>query len=241
MNNTEKNIFNELLEKSKQTGTMSAREIYSVIDENDIDIDKLNEFLDQNNIKIEDDFVVEEDLNKALEYTDEGDAQNGAVIDDPVKIHLREIGRIPLLSAEEEVELAQKISDGNQEARDRLIVANMRLVVSIAKHYVGRGMPLLDLIQEGYSGLIKAVEKFDHTKGYKFSTYATWWIRQAITRAIADQARTMRIPVHMVETISKVKKAQKTERPSILEKLGKFKELLQNTVMDRHKRKELER
>lgn len=210
MNNTEKNIFNELLEKSKQTGTMSAREIYSVIDENDIDIDKLNEFLDQNNIKVEDDFVVEEDLDKALEYTEDtdDDYQNNAVIDDPVKIHLREIGRIPLLKPEEEVELAQRISEGDEEARERLIVANMRLVVSIAKHYVGRGMPLLDLIQEGYSGLIKAVEKFDHTKGYKFSTYATWWIRQAITRAIADQARTIRIPVHMVETISKVKKAQ---------------------------------
>lgn len=207
MNNTEKNIFNELLERGKQTGTMSAREIYSIIDEADIDIDKLNEFLDKNNIKVEDDFV-EEDLSKALEYTDENDAQGNAVMDDPVKIHLREIGRIPLLSAEEEVELAKKISEGNQSARDRLIVANMRLVVSIAKHYVGRGMPLLDLIQEGYSGLIKAVEKFDHTKGYKFSTYATWWIRQAITRAIADQARTIRIPVHMVETISKVKKAQ---------------------------------
>ena len=210
MNNNEKNIFNELLEKGKQTGTMSAREIYSVIDEADIDIDKLNEFLDQNNIKIEDDFVVEEDLNKALEIPDDNgeDYQNGAAIDDPVKIHLREIGRIPLLKPEEEVELAQRISEGDEAARERLIVANMRLVVSIAKHYVGRGMPLLDLIQEGYSGLIKAVEKFDHTKGYKFSTYATWWIRQAITRAIADQARTIRIPVHMVETISKVKKAQ---------------------------------
>ena len=208
MNSTEKNIFNELLERGKQTGTLSASEIYSLIDEADVDIDKLNEFLDKNNIKIEDDFVVDEDLNKALEYNDESDAQGNAVIDDPVKIHLREIGRIPLLSAEEEIELAQRISEGDQSARDRLIVANMRLVVSIAKHYVGRGMPLLDLIQEGYSGLIKAVEKFDHTKGYKFSTYATWWIRQAITRAIADQARTIRIPVHMVETISKVKKAQ---------------------------------
>ena len=173
MNNTEKNIFNELLERGKQTGTMSAREIYSIIDEADIDIDKLNEFLDKNNIKVEDDFV-EEDLSKALEYTDENDAQGNAVMDDPVKIHLREIGRIPLLSAEEEVELAKRISEGDEGARDRLIVANMRLVVSIAKHYVGRGMPLLDLIQEGYSGLIKAVEKFDHTKGYKFSTYATW-------------------------------------------------------------------
>lgn len=209
MSNTEKSIFSELLESGKQTGKVSAREIYSVIEKADIDIDKLNDFLDQNNIIIEDDLAVEEDLNTALDYTeDEEDYEKGAPVDDPVKIHLREIGRIPLLTAEEEVELAQKISEGNDEARERLIVANMRLVVSIAKHYVGRGMPLLDLIQEGYSGLIKAVEKFDHTKGYKFSTYATWWIRQAITRAIADQARTIRIPVHMVETISKVKKAQ---------------------------------
>ena len=129
-------------------------------------------------------------------------------MDDPVKVHLKEIGRSPLLSAEEEIQLAEKISAGDEYARDRLIEANLRLVVSIAKHFVGRGMPVLDLIQEGYIGLIKAVEKFDHTKGYKFSTYATWWIRQSISRAIADQARTIRIPVHMVETITKVKKAQ---------------------------------
>lgn len=208
MNNTEKNIFNELLERGRRSGTLSTKEIYNVIDEADVDLDKLSEFLDQNNIKIDDDFTVEDDLNKALELGDESGEKSSAGLDDPVKIHLREIGKIPLLTAEEEIDLAEKISHGDEQARDRLIVANMRLVVSIAKHYVGRGMPLLDLIQEGYSGLIKAVEKFDHTKGYKFSTYATWWIRQSITRAIADQARTIRIPVHMVETISRVKKAQ---------------------------------
>lgn len=204
MSNTER-IFNELLERGKQTGTLSTKEIYNVIDESNVDLDKLWEFLDQNNIKIEDDYSIDEDLNKALDLAD--DDKSGAM-DDPVKIHLREIGKIPLLTTAEELELAEKTAQGDEEAREKLIVANMRLVVSIAKHYVGRGMPLLDLIQEGYSGLIKAVEKFDYTKGYKFSTYATWWIRQSITRSIADQARTIRIPVHMVETISRVKKAQ---------------------------------
>ena len=129
-------------------------------------------------------------------------------LDDPVKVYLREIGRVPLLSSDEEIELAVKISEGNQYAKQRLTEANLRLVVSIAKKYVGRGMYFLDLIQEGNVGLIKAVDKFDHTKGFKFSTYATWWIRQAITRAIADQARTIRIPVHMVETINRLKKVQ---------------------------------
>ena len=129
-------------------------------------------------------------------------------LDDPVKVYLREIGRVPLLSSEEEIELAIKITEGNQYAKQRLTEANLRLVVSIAKKYVGRGMYFLDLIQEGNVGLIKAVDKFDHTKGFKFSTYATWWIRQAITRAIADQARTIRIPVHMVETINRLKKIQ---------------------------------
>ena len=133
----------------------------------------------------------------------------GVNIDDPVKVYLKEIGRVPLLSPEEEIDLAVKIQSGGPDgdkAKQRLSEANLRLVVSIAKRYVGRGMQFLDLIQEGNLGLIKAVEKFDHTKGFKFSTYATWWIRQAITRAIADQARTIRIPVHMVETINKVKK-----------------------------------
>lgn len=129
-------------------------------------------------------------------------------LDDPVKVYLREIGRVPLLSSEEEVELAVKIADGSEYAKQRLTEANLRLVVSIAKKYVGRGMYFLDLIQEGNVGLIKAVDKFDYTKGFKFSTYATWWIRQAITRAIADQARTIRIPVHMVETINRLKKVQ---------------------------------
>ncbi len=129
-------------------------------------------------------------------------------LDDPVKVYLREIGRVPLLSSEEEIELAIKLSNGDESAKQRLTEANLRLVVSIAKKYVGRGMYFLDLIQEGNVGLIKAVDKFDHTKGFKFSTYATWWIRQAITRAIADQARTIRIPVHMVETINRLKKIQ---------------------------------
>ena len=129
-------------------------------------------------------------------------------LDDPVKVYLREIGRVPLLSSEDEIELAIKINDGDEKAKQRLTEANLRLVVSIAKKYVGRGMYFLDLIQEGNVGLIKAVDKFDYTKGFKFSTYATWWIRQAITRAIADQARTIRIPVHMVETINRLKKIQ---------------------------------
>ena len=146
------------------------------------------------------DFTGEDDLDLAL-------STEGVAIDDPVKIYLKEIGRVPLLSSEEEIELASRMTNGDPYARKRLSEANLRLVVSIAKRYVGRGMQFLDLIQEGNLGLIKAVEKFDYTKGYKFSTYATWWIRQAITRAIADQARTIRIPVHMVETITKVKKA----------------------------------
>ena len=142
----------------------------------------------------------------AASEEEEAPPAEGVNIDDPVKVYLKEIGRVPLLSSEEEVELAQRMAQGDDYAKKRLSEANLRLVVSIAKRYVGRGMQFLDLIQEGNLGLIKAVEKFDHTKGFKFSTYATWWIRQAITRAIADQARTIRIPVHMVETINKVKK-----------------------------------
>ena len=151
----------------------------------------------------------EEDL-KEVDVDQIGDevSLDNISLDDPVKVYLREIGRVPLLSSEEEIELAVKISEGNQYAKQRLTEANLRLVVSIAKKYVGRGMYFLDLIQEGNVGLIKAVDKFDHTKGFKFSTYATWWIRQAITRAIADQARTIRIPVHMVETINRLKKVQ---------------------------------
>ncbi len=143
-----------------------------------------------------------------LENIDDNVALENMSLDDPVKVYLREIGRVPLLSSKEEIELAIKITEGDEYAKKRLTEANLRLVVSIAKKYVGRGMYFLDLIQEGNVGLIKAVDKFDHTKGFKFSTYATWWIRQAITRAIADQARTIRIPVHMVETINRLKKIQ---------------------------------
>ncbi len=148
--------------------------------------------------------IEEYDADKAV--TD--DSWDSVSLDDPVKEYLKEIGRVPLLTSDEEIELAERIGNGDQKAKKRLTEANLRLVVSIAKRYVGRGMHFLDLIQEGNVGLIKAVEKFDHTKGFKFSTYATWWIRQAITRAIADQARTIRIPVHMVETINRLKKVQ---------------------------------
>ena len=156
-----------------------------------------------------DDEPTEEELKDVdVEQISDDVSLDNISLDDPVKVYLREIGRVPLLSSEEEIELAVKISQGNQYAKQRLTEANLRLVVSIAKKYVGRGMYFLDLIQEGNVGLIKAVDKFDYTKGFKFSTYATWWIRQAITRAIADQARTIRIPVHMVETINRLKKVQ---------------------------------
>ena len=153
----------------------------------------------------------QEDLNKLEESAEEG------ATTDPVRMYLKEIGKIPLLSAEEEIELAKRISEGDEEAKKRMIEANLRLVVSVAKHYLGRGMQLLDLIQEGNMGLLKAVEKFDYTKGYKFSTYATWWIRQSITRAVADQARTIRIPVHMVETINRVSRTSR----SLVQELGR--------------------
>ena len=168
--------------------------------------------------------VVVEDDEIILSEEDEVDVENidlsvpdGVSIEDPVRMYLKEIGKVPLLSAEEEIDLAQKMEEGDEEAKKRLAEANLRLVVSIAKRYVGRGMLFLDLIQEGNLGLIKAVEKFDYRKGYKFSTYATWWIRQAITRAIADQARTIRIPVHMVETINKLIRVSR----QLLQELGR--------------------
>ncbi len=188
--------------------------------------DKIIETLEQSGIDIlritEEDEVDEEEI--ILTEEDEADVENidlsvpdGISIEDPVRMYLKEIGKVPLLSAEEEIELAQKMEIGDQEAKKRLAEANLRLVVSIAKRYVGRGMLFLDLIQEGNMGLIKAVEKFDYRKGYKFSTYATWWIRQAITRAIADQARTIRIPVHMVETINKLIRVSR----QLLQELGR--------------------
>ena len=205
-----KEVLKDLIEQGKREGKLSTQEINDALEELDFDaeqVDKLYTTLENQNIEITDDLPneAEEDLTLPKEYL-EYEAGMGEGIDDPVKVYLKEIGRVPLLTPDGEVELAKKMSDGDEEARERLVNANLRLVVSIAKRYVGRGMHFLDLIQEGNLGLIKAVEKFDYTKGFKFSTYATWWIRQAITRAIADQARTIRIPVHMVETINKVKK-----------------------------------
>ena len=163
-----------------------------------------------------DDNFIDDDTEE-VEIIDDADILEGVSLEDPVRMYLKEIGNIPLLTAEEEVFLAQRIEKGDEQARKQLIEANLRLVVSIAKKYVGRGMSFLDLIQEGNLGLIKAVEKFDYRKGYKFSTYATWWIRQAITRAIADQARTIRIPVHMVETINKLIRVSR----QLLQELGR--------------------
>ncbi|MDD6672674.1 MAG: RNA polymerase sigma factor RpoD [Eubacteriales bacterium] len=213
------NAFKKLVERGKASGHLTAQEIDNLIVEMDLDVDeleKLNDLIDSNNISIIDDFSsetldgisLEVDLPKETDAAETVAVNDNAAMDDPVKVYLKEIGRIPLLTAEEEIELAIRITDDDEQAKKRLAEANLRLVVSIAKRYVGRGMQFLDLIQEGNLGLIKAVDKFDYTKGFKFSTYATWWIRQAITRAIADQARTIRIPVHMVETINKVKKAQ---------------------------------
>ncbi len=216
MENQEKRSpLDALIEKGKVTGEITSQELDAVIDEMEFDIEDLDKVYDRfaaANIKIVDDMNDAALETLALDV-DETKGPDGAVdskgvaVDDPVKVYLRDIGKIPLLTAEEEISLAQRIAQNDKAAKDRLIKANLRLVVSIAKKYSGRGLQFLDLIQEGNLGLIKAVEKFDPSKGFKFSTYATWWIRQAITRAIADQARTIRIPVHMVETINKVKKA----------------------------------
>lgn len=205
------NPLKTLLDLGKSKGQLSSKEILDVLgDELDPEqIEKIYDALESNGIEIIEDTedLSLDDLNINENSDDDAEpAPDGVSIDDPVKIYLKEIGRVPLLSPDEEVDLAIRISQGDVAAKKRLSEANLRLVVSIAKRYLGRGMQFLDLIQEGNLGLIKAVEKFDHTKGFKFSTYATWWIRQAITRAIADQARTIRIPVHMVETINKVKK-----------------------------------
>ena len=213
-----RSIVKELIELGKQKGQLTNQDILDAIGEQDFDpekLEKLFDMLESQGIEIVEDFVdlKLEDLELDIDENKDDDnpapsGEQSVTIDDPVKVYLKEIGRVPLLSGEEEVDLAIRISNGDVAAKQRLSEANLRLVVSIAKRYLGRGMQFLDLIQEGNLGLIKAVEKFDYTKGFKFSTYATWWIRQAITRAIADQARTIRIPVHMVETINKVKKVQ---------------------------------
>ena len=214
---------NELVEKAKTKGEITYREISDCLENIEMDKDQMDDLYDSL-ISMGVQIVSETDPDDfeiiAIEQEDDPDVEiipdeggeidleatlpKGIAVDDPVRMYLKEIGKVPLLSAEEEMELAQRMEDGDEEAKRRLCEANLRLVVSIAKRYVGRGMLFLDLIQEGNLGLIKAVDKFDWRKGFKFSTYATWWIRQAITRSIADQARTIRIPVHMVETINKL-------------------------------------
>uniref|UniRef100_A0A7V4DF16 RNA polymerase sigma factor SigA n=1 Tax=Candidatus Caldatribacterium californiense TaxID=1454726 RepID=A0A7V4DF16_9BACT len=196
-----------LVESGKRKGYVTFKELNDILGDDAVNVDKLDDVYDtlsELGIEVSDEEIFREEV-PALEAEDwQIEDVRGIGADDPVKMYLKEIGQVPLLTPEEEVELAKRIEQGDQEAKKKLIEANLRLVVSIAKRYVGRGMLFLDLIQEGNLGLIRAVEKFDYRKGYKFSTYATWWIRQAITRAIADQARTIRIPVHMVETINKL-------------------------------------
>ena len=218
--NEKKQALKQLMEKGKEKGSLSYNEVNALLDKLEFTEDQKAIVYDQlhsEDIELQEDFAIDSELKELEEEisvlpSDPDDMEallqsEGITIDDPVKIYLHEIGRVPLLTPEQESELAARIAQGDEEAKRILNESNLRLVVSIAKRYVGRGLLFLDLIQEGNLGLIKAVEKFDSDKGYKFSTYATWWIRQAITRAIADQARTIRIPVHMVETINRLKKA----------------------------------
>ena len=218
-------LLNTLLEKAKQTkNKLTYSAVADVLEATDLDKNQMDDIYealmskdieivsetepDDFDILLSDDVELTEDPDLIMDEPQDVDLEaslpKGIAVDDPVRMYLKEIGKVPLLSADEEIELAKRMEQGDEEAKKRLCEANLRLVVSIAKRYVGRGMLFLDLIQEGNLGLIKAVDKFDYTKGYKFSTYATWWIRQAITRSIADQARTIRIPVHMVETINKL-------------------------------------
>ncbi len=204
--------LNELYELGKSKGKLTYKEIMNALMEMDMDpdqLDKVLETLEALGVEVVNELDPQPEAEPAApepaeKLEDDLSVPEGISIDDPVRMYLKEIGKVPLLTAEEEIEIAKRLETGDEEAKKKLSEANLRLVVSIAKRYVGRGMLFLDLIQEGNLGLIKAVEKFDYRKGYKFSTYATWWIRQAITRAIADQARTIRIPVHMVETINKL-------------------------------------
>jgi len=217
-NENRKTIIKDLIEKGKAKGMLTYKEIMDAFEEIELDpnqIDKIYETVENMGIDVVGDFdeEVEEIGDEELDLS----VPEGISIDDPVRMYLKEIGKVPLLTADEEIELAKRMEQGDNSAKRRLAEANLRLVVSIAKRYVGRGMLFLDLIQEGNLGLIKAVEKFDYRKGYKFSTYATWWIRQAITRAIADQARTIRIPVHMVETINKLIRVSR----QLLQELGR--------------------
>ena len=202
----------QLVERVKAAGKLPQQELDTIFREQEFTEEEISRFYEQCSaldLDFAEDELLDDEIETRLAEEDALSLDSGASPDDPVKIYLKEIGRIPLLTPEEEKELAQRLAENpnDQAAKNRLSEANLRLVVSIAKKYVGRGMQFLDLIQEGNMGLLKAVDKFDYTKGFKFSTYATWWIRQSITRAIADQARTIRIPVHMVETITRVKKA----------------------------------
>ena len=227
-NHSSEIVENLLSKGNKNGGTLTYGELVEALQQEDLtpdEIDRMYDTFSQQGIEIVDDSstadVGDDDIDVDDKDTEEVEIDlsvpEGISIDDPVRMYLKEIGRVPLLTADEEVALAKRMQDGDEIAQKRLAEANLRLVVSIAKRYVGRGMLFLDLIQEGNLGLIKAVEKFDYTKGYKFSTYATWWIRQAITRAIADQARTIRIPVHMVETINKLIRVSR----QLLQQLGR--------------------
>jgi len=220
INEGRKAVLKELVDRGKSKGMLTYKEIMDAFEEIEIEpehIEKVYETLENLGIDVVGDIEAEmEDIQLAEEDIDIS-IPEGISIDDPVRMYLKEIGKVPLLSADNEIELARGMERGDPESKRRLAEANLRLVVSIAKRYVGRGMLFLDLIQEGNLGLIKAVEKFDYRKGYKFSTYATWWIRQAITRAIADQARTIRIPVHMVETINKLIRVSR----QLLQELGR--------------------
>ena len=209
-----------LIEMGKSKGVLTYKEVMDTLDELELDSEQIERIYDRFealNIDVVEEMEIPDDITSDIsELESDLGSTEGVAIDDPVRMYLKEIGKVPLLTPEEEQELAKRMAEGDAEAKHRMEEANLRLVVSIAKRYVGRGMLFLDLIQEGNLGLIKAVEKFDYTKGYKFSTYATWWIRQAITRAIADQARTIRIPVHMVETINKVIRVSR----QLLQELG---------------------
>lgn len=218
---TYKKRVKDLVEKGKKNGSLTYKEIMDTLEEIDLNpeqIEKIYEVLEEQGIDVigGHNKEIDNDINAEQEDLDIS-VPEGISIDDPVRMYLKEIGKVPLLTAEEEIKLAKRMEQGDEEASRKLAEANLRLVVSIARRYVGRGMLFLDLIQEGNLGLIKAVEKFDYRKGYKFSTYATWWIRQAITRAIADQARTIRIPVHMVETINKLIRVSR----QLLQELGR--------------------
>ena len=212
-------LLGELINKARANqNKISYKDIMSAIEASDIDLEQAEKILDRlesMDIEVIADATTEEEV--AVEEDSDINNIDGIGVDDPVRMYLKEIGKVDLLTADQEKELAQRMLDGDEDAKNMLCEANLRLVVSIAKRYVGRGMQFLDLIQEGNLGLIKAVDKFDHTKGFKFSTYATWWIRQAITRAIADQARTIRIPVHMVETINKLIRVQR----QLIQELGR--------------------